>query len=262
MKIKSYKKLSNNRYKITFEKENEAVLLYDEIILKYNLLLKKEISKKGLEELKEENEKFSCYYKAIEYLARRNRSKKEIYEYLKKQKFEVSDILGAITLLEEKKIINEESYLQSFLHNQMLLTYNGPKKIERKLIEVGLKEDKVKEELFKISKEVWQERLKHLVEKKVKADKKDGIHKLKEKILYQCINEGYEKEEILGLLNQMELPKNKKSLEKEATKILKKLSLKYNGNPLIFQVKGRLLNKGFELEDIDSVLEDIKKSSS
>lgn len=261
MKIKSYKKLKNNSYKISFEDNTDDCILYDDVILKYNLLLKKEISFQELEKIKEENESLSCYYKAIQYLTKKNRSKKEIREYLKKQKYALQDIENTIALLEEKKMINEETYLQMFIHDQINLTYNGPKKIEIKLVELGLNKEKIQEELAKFSKEVWQERLEHIILKKINANKKDGINKLKEKIVYQCINEGYLKENILLILDTIELPKNDHALEKETQKLYKKLALKYSGNELTYQIKGRLLNKGFSYEDIDAVLEKLKKSS-
>ena len=42
MKIISYKKIKQNKYEVTLS-NNESVLLYDDIILKYELLTKKEI---------------------------------------------------------------------------------------------------------------------------------------------------------------------------------------------------------------------------
>lgn len=261
MKIKSYKKLKNNSYKISFEDSTNDLVLYDDIILKYNLLLKKEISNSELEKIKKENESFSCYYKAIQYLTYKNRSKKEIEEYLKKQGFSLKDIESTIKILEERKIINEDTYLKMFIHDQILLTNNGPKKIEKKLLDLGFSEENIEKELSTITKDVWQEKLKHAIVKKVNSNKKDGIHKIKEKIIYHFINEGYSKEEIISILDTIEFPKNESALTKEALKLYKKLSIKYKDNELKYQIKGRLLNKGFSYEEIDTVIEDIKKSS-
>ncbi len=262
MKIKSYKKLANNQYKIIFENEDIEVVFYDEIILKYNLLLKKELSKKEITKLKAENEPYACYYKAIQYLSKKNRSKKEMEMYLEKQKYNPQDIENTLMILEKKNILNEKSYIESYINTQLLMTFKGAKWIERKLLDLGLEKEAIAKELLKIKKEIWQERLEHLVQKKVKANKKDGIHKIKEKVLYYCMNEGYEKEEILLILERINYPKNNEYLEKEAIKLLKKLSIKYNGSSLKYQIKGRLLNKGFLLEDIEKVLEELKKSSN
>lgn len=260
MKIKSYKKVKNNQYKIYLE-DNRELTLYDEIILKYNLLLKKELSKKEIVEIIKENQHLSCYFSALNYLNYKNRSKKEIRGYLKKKNYLTQDIENAIKLLEEKKLINESEYLKLYIKDQIHLTNNGPKKITRKLIDLGFLEVQIQEELFKIPKEVWQEKLEKIILKKIKANKKDSASKIKEKICMYCLSEGFQKEDILGVLNTYKLTENTFALEKEALKLYKKLSLKYQGNELIYQIKGRLFRKGFSYEKIENAIENIKKTS-
>ena len=78
MNIKKYKKLKDNRYQITLD-NLEQIILYDDIILKYNLLLTKKIkNEEQLEEIKKDNDSLECYYKAIHYLSYKMRCKKEI----------------------------------------------------------------------------------------------------------------------------------------------------------------------------------------
>lgn len=261
MKIKSYKKLKNNCYQITFEGNREDIVLYDDIILKYNLLLKKEISEKELTIMAKENQSLSCYYKAIQYLSTRNRCKKEIYTYLKSKAFCEQDIVKAIQLLEKKGFINEERYLESFVHDQIYLNGNGPTKIKNKLLNLGFSEEQVKQSILKVPESVWQEKLASIIEKKVQSNKKDGIHKIKEKVLSYCYNEGYQKEDILSILDHMEFPKNNATLEKEARKLYMKLQLKYQEPNLSYQVKAKLLNKGFLYEDIEEILSQIKSTT-
>lgn len=261
MKIKSYKKLKNNSYKVTFQDSTEELVLYDEVILKYNLLLKKEISREDLKEIQTVNDCFACVHQALKYLTYKSRSKKEVEEYLKKQKYTKQDIEYTLSLLEERKLINDNAYLQMFINDQMHLTNNGPKKIKGKLVTLGIAEDKIENALAKVPKEVWLEKLEHIINKKIKTNNKDGIRKLKEKILYYCTNEGYQKEDIINILEKIEIPTNSSVLEKEAQKLYKKLALKYSGSALTFQLKGRLYQKGFLTEEIDRVVEDIKKSS-
>lgn len=262
MKIKNYKKIKNNSYQISFTDKKEDIILYDDIILKYNLLIKKEIGKKELFELLKENETLTCYYKAIQYLTNKNRSKKEIRDYLKRNKFSKQDIENTITKLEEKNLINEEIYLQAFINDQIHLTNNGPKKIKKKLLDLEFQEERIDVLLMQVPKEVWHQKLEHNILKKINANKKDGSNKIKEKILYYFINEGYEKEEILSIIKNIEFPTNKQALEKEALKLYKKLEKKYQESELWYQIKGKLLNKGFLYKDVEEVLEDIKKISN
>ncbi len=262
MKIKSYKKVKNNSYQISFLDKKEGIILYDDIILKYNLLIKKEISEKELSNLLQENETLTCYYKAIQYIANKNRSKKEIREYLTRNKFSKQDIAYTITKLEEKNLINEESYLQAFINDQVNLTNSGPKKIKKKLLDLEFSEEKIDFFLMQVPKETWHQKLEHNILKKINANKKDGSNKIKEKILYCFINEGYDKEEILNIIKNIELPTNNQALEKEALKLYNKLKRKYQASELWYQIKGRLINKGFLYKDIEEVLEDIKKISN
>ncbi len=258
MKIKSYKKIKNNTYRISFFNKEQDILLYDDVILKHNLLLRNEITKKELDDILEENSHFSCYYKALNYLTYKKRSKKEIKDYLKKQKFFSKDIDAIIKKLEEKNLINDQEYLKSFVSEQINIFNSGPAKIMKKLKDLGFAEDIINEELNKIPFEIWNEKLEKVIIKKINANKKDGINKIKEKIIYSCINEGFLKEDVVSILNRMDIPKNDDSLKKEAEKLYKRLSSKYNGEELFYQIKGRLFNKGFSFDDIDCVLNDIK----
>ena len=53
MKILKYKKMSNGRYKVSLE--NMDLLLYEEVILKYNLLITKEIDPLMIEDISQDN---------------------------------------------------------------------------------------------------------------------------------------------------------------------------------------------------------------
>lgn len=260
MKIKNYKKLKNNTYKIVLEDSTE-LLLYDEIILKYNLLLKKEIYPKEIKEIIQENNFYSCYFEALRYLSYKNRSKKEIKEFLIRKKYTLEDVEKTVELLENKKYINEEMYLKVYIQDQIHLTNNGPNKIIRKLINLGFLEEKIKKELQKVSSEIWKEKLEKIITKKIQSNRKDGTTKIKEKIYNYCLNEGFFKEDILESINRHEMPQNIFALQKEAERLYNKLSLKFQGTELLFQIKGRLARKGFSFEEIETVLEEIKKSS-
>ena len=261
MKIKSYKKLKNNSYKITFLGTEETLLLYDSVILKYDLLLKKEISKKELDEILEENKKVACYYVALKYISFKNRTKLEIKKYLQQLKYTNAIIDSTIKMLEDQKIINDSEYLEMYIHDQFLLTKNGPKKISYKLKELGFQEEEIEKNLAKYSREEWQTRLEIAIKKKMKTYKKESQSKIKDKILYTFLKEGYRKEDIEAILETLSFPQNTDFLLKEVEKLYKKLKDKYPEEQLFYQIKGRLLNKGFTYEEITEALDTIKKSS-
>ena len=63
MKIEKYKYLGNGRYKICIEKEE--YIIYEDTILKYNILSKEEITKKDLDKYLENNSFYDAYYKSV-----------------------------------------------------------------------------------------------------------------------------------------------------------------------------------------------------
>lgn len=85
MKIQKYIKDRQNKYKVVID--DEEYILYDDVIVKYNLLLKSEIDNSSFEEIKTYNDELKSYYDSIKYISRRLRSEKEIYEYLEKKKY-------------------------------------------------------------------------------------------------------------------------------------------------------------------------------
>lgn len=258
MEIKKYKKIGKNSYKLILENE-ETLTLYDEVILKYQLLLKKDISISEIKNIKKENEFYTCYYKALSYLNYKSCSKKELGDYLKKRKFTSKDIARTLQILEEKKILNDELYFENIFYNEINFTTHGPKKIEKKLLDLGFKEEKIKEKLNTIKNDIWLDRLKNSLEKRVKTNKKDGSYKIKEKLMLYALNEGYKKEDALYIIENLNIVSTEGVLEKEAIKLYKKYSLKYQGEELLYQIKVRMFRKGFSYEEIDSILVDIKK---
>ena len=81
MEIKKYKKDKNNTYKVYID--DEVVALYDDVIIKYNLLLKKEIDKDKFIEITEYNDFLNGYYKSIKYINKKLRTELEIRKYSK-----------------------------------------------------------------------------------------------------------------------------------------------------------------------------------
>ena len=80
MKIIKYKKLPGNKYKITLD--NNDVILYENIIIKNMILLKKDIKEDELKQYLNENIFYEGYYKALNYIKFRMRSTNEIEKYL------------------------------------------------------------------------------------------------------------------------------------------------------------------------------------
>ena len=81
MKILKFSKKKKGLYEVYLE-DNTKYLLYEEIILKYELLLTKEIPAKQVSKILHDNNICHAYAKALRYLNYKARTKMEIYKYL------------------------------------------------------------------------------------------------------------------------------------------------------------------------------------
>ena len=242
MIIKKYKYIGKNKYELTIDDENKV--FYEDIILKYNLLLKKEITKKELESLIKENEFYEIYYKGIEILNRRKKTKKELKESLKKYYDNETQINKAIERIDKEGYINNKDYSRSYIFDSMKFKNYGPYKIKRQLLDLGVEENIIDEELKVFTKDIIDEKIKKHINKKVKTNTNKSERNLKEKIIQSLISDGYQKEDIIRNLNNISFDDS--TIEKkEYEKLYKKLSNKYSGKELELKLKQKMYQKGF-----------------
>ena len=83
MKINKIKKEKNKMYRI--ELENQTLIVHEEILLKYEILLKKKISEQEIQSILIENKYLTSYYDALKYITKKMRSQKEVQEFLQKK---------------------------------------------------------------------------------------------------------------------------------------------------------------------------------
>ena len=76
MKVVKYKKLSNGRYKVQFD-DGRDMELYEDVILKYELLLNREIEDSKIFEMSQYNQEWDVYYVSLKSLKARYKSQKE-----------------------------------------------------------------------------------------------------------------------------------------------------------------------------------------
>ena len=81
MKIVKYKKGARGIYKVELD-DGKSLALYEDVILKYNLLLKKEILEKDLDEIYNYNLECDVYYVALNNIKARFKSIYDLEEVL------------------------------------------------------------------------------------------------------------------------------------------------------------------------------------
>ena len=250
MKIIKYQKLKNNKYEL-FLDNNDAITLYDEIILNNDLLLTKEIN--NINKLINENEYYDAYYDSIKYINRKLRTSKEIIKYLNK-KYSENNINKVIDRLSKEKYINDELFASSYIHDAFILTNKGYNKIYNELDNLGIEDNIIKKYLDKISYDEWYSKLSKLINKKINTNSNYSNNKLKMKINNDMINLGYKSDMISSILDSINSIDNDDILIKNYNKIYNRLSKKYNGKELNLQIMNRLLKEGFNYDDINNII--------
>ena len=222
MKILKYKKLKSGKYQVELDNSNK-IELYEDTILKYDLLLTKEIEETKLDTILQYNDQFDAYYLTLKYLNVRARSKKEIKDYLRKKEYSEDIILETISKLESQGYLNDLGFAKSFLTNKLITTSNGPLKIRRELLQHELSNEDINIVLEEYTDEIQIEKIKKQVNRIVKSNRNKG-------------NVYLELEDDINLA------------KKEYDKLYKKLSRKYSGEELEFKINQKLYQKGFHYD--------------
>lgn len=243
MKIQKYVKDKQNKYKVIID--DEQYVLYDDVIIKYGLLMKTEITSEYLNEIVAYNDQLKSYYESIKYINKKLRSEKEVREYLIKKEISNDIINNTLKKLKETGYINNEMYLKAYISDQINLSNNGPKKIIKNLIKLGLNEEDIYDKVNDINESIWNDKIEKYIEKKIKTNHNSSSTMLKIKITNDLINLGYEKENILPILNRYTIS-DRDIYQTEYEKAKRQLSKKYEGYELERKIKERLYRKGFK----------------
>lgn len=254
MKITKFKKISKGKYKILLD-NNESLTLYEDVIINNNLLLSKEVDNKLLDDLIKQNNDVYTYNMAINYIAVRMRSIKELREYLSKKNISNTLIEKVVQKLIKEGYLNDFKFAKAFVNDRLTITTSGPFKIKRELLKYGVDEDIVNEVTQEIDDSIVKEKLSNLVEKQIRI-KKGSTNSLKIKLVNYFSNLGYDKNMILNELSNHNLKSDSEKLKKDYNKLYNKYKNKYEGSKLIYFISQKLYSKGYTSEDITNVIKD------
>ena len=202
MKIIKYQKINSNTYKITTDKEDYK--LYDDTIIKYNLLLKKEITLEEMEKIIVDNNHLKAYYDSLKLISIKMRNEYELINLLKKKKYTEENINYAIKRCKEENYLNREKYIIAYIHDALALSLIGENKIRKDLKVLGFKDNEIEPFLAKVDKKIYQDKIKKYIDKKAKINKK-SIIEFKRKIAIDLVGKGCLKEDILSYLDNIKI---------------------------------------------------------
>lgn len=252
MEIKKFKKLKNNIYELELD-NGSLVKLYDDVIVKYSLLINKKIDSKLLDEITKYNTSLDAYYLSLKYISKKLRCEKEIEKYLTKLEFNKDVIDKTISKLNKEGYLKHDIYIKSYINDIYNFNNYGPDKIIFNLRELGFNLNEI--EPYLEDKDFRSKAIK-IIDKKVKANHKLSNYMLKQNISNYLINLGYSKDVFYDYLDNIKI-NNKDILVKEANNYIKKYSKKYENKELLYFVKDKLYKKGYNSNEIDEVLNEL-----
>lgn len=200
MLIEKYEKIGQSKYRL-FLSNGEVIDTYDEIILKNNLLLKKELDNHQYQKILTESAIQSFYNDCIKYITIRIRSTKEISDYLKRKNVSPEDIEYIIEKLTQEKFLDDNYFCQCFIKDKLKFTTMGEYKIIYELKKHNIPNNIIEDNRNLITEDILIDKIDKIITKQQKSNKKLDNMKLRNKLYNHLLNAGYSSNLITERLN-------------------------------------------------------------
>lgn len=199
MKIIKYKKMGLGNYQIEFD-DSTKLKLNEDIILKYNLLYKKEIDEYFLQELVNENNKYDIYNKCVKYIGVRLRSINEVKEYMHRKDIDDEYIEKIIQKLKQNKLLDDLVFTQAFIKDKLRFSTMGPYKIEKELKNHKIDQEIISKYISEIDDDFLEEKINKLILKMIKTNREKNNSR--NRIYNNLLALGYRNDMIVSNLNK------------------------------------------------------------
>ena len=243
MKINRFKRLGAGRYKIIFD--NTDITVFEDLILKYDLLIRKDIDVDLIDKIIEENKYYEAYHNALSYIEIKMRNRKEIIKYLERKEYDNKIIDDVLEKLNNLGLLNNKSYITAYINDKTNLSNDGPYKIKKSLLDMDFDEKEIDDYLYTIDEEIWKDKLKKIINKKKSLMKSKSYYMFITKMKNDLYNLGYDKDMIDNELSNIEYDSN--ALDKDYEKAFRK----FKGDKI--KIINSLLRKGYSYEEINSI---------
>lgn len=173
-----------------------------ETLVKSNLKVGQEISEKEINKLIDKDIKNRLYDKVLRFLAFRQRSEREIKDYLKKKGGEVKIINKVVKKLKKQKLINDRSFTEWWIEQRSCFRPKGRQALYFELIKKGIKKEIIEDVLFSIKDELSLAQ--KAAQKKEKIMKKLEPFEFRQKMTAFLARRGFNWETIKKVLEELE----------------------------------------------------------
>ncbi len=257
-------KATNDNMKLYLE--NSALETEEVLLISIDDYMLYHIEKGGVIEefmftiLKDKERLLLANMSAIKFLRAKDRTRKEMYDFLINQEeiqLSIKEINDLIDKLEEKGYINDEAYMIVNIDRLNRKAF-GKSKILKKLVEKGLPYKMVEQSLMSIHDDEEQLKAEKQAAKYMLTIKNKSLQNKKMTMIQKLVNDGFTSDTAKLVVNKMnyeeDILKETMNVGKAVEKAYKNYSRKYEGKMLRNKIIAYCLNKGFLYDDIQCVL--------
>ena len=200
MEIVKYELTKKNIYNVYLS--NGEVLELDESVITNNeLLLKKRIDNDLYDKLKRDNKICILVNASIKYINVRLRSIKDINDYLLKKEADTDLIDEVSSRLMKMGYLDDRRFTEAYIKDKLNFTSWGDYKIINELNKLGISSLYIEDNTDLLNDDVLNERMRKIIDKDIRTNKKYSGLKLKNKIYNHLLTSGYSKEKVISLIN-------------------------------------------------------------
>lgn len=153
-------------------------------LLNLGLRIGQEFPEGELEKLKKSAIEDKAYMRALDLIARRQRSEWELRDYLKRKDYEQDVIEKIVNRLSEAGYVNDKKFAEAWVNNRRLLKATSKRKLQMELRQKRVSDEVIREVLAEDETDE-QQVLKDLIAKKRTQTKYQDEIKLKQYLLRQ-----------------------------------------------------------------------------
>lgn len=202
MEIVKYIKKGNGNYQIIFD-NGKKINIQEDVIIKNNLLYKKEIDNDLLLKIIVENEEYEIYNKCVNYIGVRLRSINEIREYMARKDISLEKQEEVIERLLKNKLLDDSVFARAFIKDKMNFTTMGPYRIELELKKHKIDDKIIKKYINEIDRDMIYDKIDKQINKLIKSNKNKS--NLRNKIYNNLLGLGYSSEMVVSMINKYNL---------------------------------------------------------
>lgn len=200
LRIEKYEKIGQAKYRLYLD-NGEVVDTYDEVILKNDLLLKKELDTYLYNQVLVESRLQEFYNTCIKYISVRVRSTKEIIDYLKRKKVADEDVDYIVDKLTKNKYLDDKRFCECFIKDKLKFTTMGEYKIIYELKKHNISTRIIENSSYLFDKDILADKIDKIITKQINSNRKLDNQKLRNKLYNHLINSGYSASLVVERLN-------------------------------------------------------------